>query len=322
MKGLIVAGVCVLLAAFLIVSPAAAQGRNAPSGAADAGRGAAGAAAAAAAASAVASGASTSTTSSSSYSYGGNSTWMGDTGFGRSSTSTSSSSIPSINLSGTSFGSKSTYRDWSQYYRTLSYSWDGCTAYMQGWGFVRASNAPQSVPIIPIMLADAPHCGFTTTYFARFERNVEPLMTPEMLKFTLRQPLLTSQYMLQAIDQLEALLEDARAGKPADKGAIATKAREIRDYAKRIRQDPTLELYDIRDENDVLGNDKIEALSPETITKLRELALDIHLQLQNLSSLSSSSTMSVDSYKEPSFESMTKGIEKVCKAIENSSKRL
>jgi len=310
MKRLIVAGACSLLVAFVIVSPAASQQRNAPSGASDAGRGAASASAEAAASSASVGSYSSSTTSSSSYSYSTSPTFTGNTGFGR---NTATYSDTRLNLSGTSFSTNSMYRKWDQYYGVLSnYSWDGCIAYKQGWGYVGTNYGTSAHP----------YCRINPIYFTRFYRNVEPLMTPALLKFTLQQPLLISQHMLQAIDQLETMLADARAGKPVDKEAIATKSREIRDYAKRIRQDRTLTLYDIRDETDVLGNGKIEALSPESIAKLRELALDVHLQLQNLSSLSSSSTMSVDSYKEPSFESMTKGIEKVCKAIENSSKRL
>ena len=163
---------------------------------------------------------------------------------------------------------------------------------------------------------------FYPFYFDRFYRNNEPLMTPSMLRITLRQPLRESEAMLKSIDALDSLLSDARAGKAVDKQAILAKTQEIRDYAKQIRQDRTLSIADIRKDTVLFKDDNVNALDPETIAKLREMALDLNSQLRNLYSESSSSTVSVDSYKEPSFESEAKGIEKACKAIEHSSKRL
>lgn len=159
-------------------------------------------------------------------------------------------------------------------------------------------------------------------YFNRFYRNQEPLMTPAMLKLTLRQPLILSTVMLKSIDELESMLADARDGKSVDKKAIVAKAEAIRNLAKEIRQDRTLSIVDIRKETVLFKDDNIDMLNPEAIAKLREMALDLNRQLKNLFSESSTSTVSVDSYKEPSFESVTKGIEKACKAIEHSSKSL
>lgn len=189
-------------------------------------------------------------------------------------------------ITGTSFNTVGLYYDWLDYYSYL-YS----------------------------------YYHFYPFYFDRFYRNNEPLMTPAMLKITLRQPLRLSGAMLKSIDGLDSLLSDARAGKAVDKQAILAKSQEIRDYAKQIRQDRTLSIADIRKDTVLFKDDNVDALNPETIAKLREMALDLNRQLKNLYSESSSSTVSVDSYKEPSFESMAKGIEKACKAIEHSSKR-
>jgi hypothetical protein len=163
---------------------------------------------------------------------------------------------------------------------------------------------------------------FYPFYFDRFYRNNEPLMTPAMLRITLRQPLRRSEAMLKSIDELDSLLSDARAGKAVDKQAILAKTQEIRDYAKQIRQDPTVSIADIHKDTMLFKDDNVNALDPETIAKLHEMALDLNRQLRNLYSESSTSTVSVESYKEPSFESVAKGIEKACKAIEHSSKRL
>ena len=128
--------------------------------------------------------------------------------------------------------------------------------------------------------------------------------------------------MLKSIDELENMLADARDGKPVDKKAIVAKAQAIQNLAKEIRQDRTLSIVDIRKETVLFKDDNIDMLNPEAIAKLREMALDLNRQLKNMYSESSTSTVSVDSYKEPSFESVTKGIEKACKAIEHSSKSI
>jgi hypothetical protein len=161
-------------------------------------------------------------------------------------------------------------------------------------------------------------------YFTRFVNNNEPLMTPAMLKLTLRRPLVLASDMLKAIDDLETMTSDAHAGKSVDKKALAAKSQEIREYAKQIREDRTIAALDTTSSKKMVpvDQDNIDALNPEAIAKLREMALDINRQLVSLYTLSSSSTVSADSFKEPSFDSEAKAIDKVCKAIEHSAKRL
>ena len=166
--------------------------------------------------------------------------------------------------------------------------------------------------------------GVYPEYFTRFVNNSEPLMTPAILKLALRRPLATASDMLKAIDDLETMLSDARAGKTVDKKALAAKSEEIREDAKLIRGNPTVAALDTSSSGKLVpaDQDSIDALNPETIAKLRKTALDINRQLSNLYAQSSTSTVSADSFKEPSFESEAKAIDKVCKAIEHSSKRL
>ena len=166
--------------------------------------------------------------------------------------------------------------------------------------------------------------GIYPDYFARFVHNSEPLMTPAMMKLALRRPLAVASDMLKAIDDLETMLSDARAGKSVDKKALAAKSVEIREYAKQIREDRTIAVLDTSSSGKLVpaDQDSIDALNPETIAKLRKTALDINRQLSNLYGESSTSTVSAESFKEPSFDSETKAIDKVCRAIEHSSKRL
>jgi hypothetical protein len=166
--------------------------------------------------------------------------------------------------------------------------------------------------------------GIYPDYFTRFVNNSEPLMTPALLKLTLRKPLAVASDMLKAIDDLETMLSDAREGKTVDKKALAAKSEEIREDAKQIRENPTVAALDTSSSGKLVPVDQesSNALNPETIAKLRKTALDINRQLSNLYAQSSTSTVSADSFKEPSFESEAKAIDKVCKAIEHSSKRL
>jgi hypothetical protein len=212
------------------------------------------------------------------------STGMGNRAF-MASPSYSGISIPVIQ--GTSFYSTALYNDWCNYYSYLGR-----------------------------------YYGWNPTYFTRFVKNREPLMTPEMLKLTLRQPLFVSAEMLKLIDDLQMMYGDMQAGKAVDKETVIAKSQMIRVLAKQIRQDRTLSLIDLRKETDIFKNDSRIALNAESITKLREITLGLIRQLNEMYALSSSSTVSVDSYQEPSFTSLTKGIERVCKAIEKSSKEL
>jgi len=213
---------------------------------------------------------------------------MGNRAFVPSVPSYPGNSQASTVLNGTSFYNNSLYNDWYYYYNSYLFR----------------------------------YYNWSPTYFTRFIRNREPLMTPEMLKLTLRQPLFISAEMLKMIDELQLMYADRLAGKAVDKESIITKSQTIRELAKQIRQDPTLSLIDLRKETDLYKNGGQVALNAESITRLREITLSLIRQLNEMYTLSSTSTVSVESYQEPSFASITKGIEKVCKAIEKSSKDL
>jgi hypothetical protein len=47
-------------------------------------------------------------------------------------------------------------------------------------------------------------------YFSRFYRNTEPLITPQLARLTMSQPLSLSNRLLSSIDELEALMRDQR----------------------------------------------------------------------------------------------------------------
>lgn len=190
-------------------------------------------------------------------------------------------------LQGSSFSSLYSYYSWYDYYSYL------CSRYL-----------------------------LNSFYFSRFYRNSEPLITPTLLKLTLREPLSLSSQMLASIDQLEQMVRDAQAGKDVDRQALAAKTKEIRDLAKEIRQNQTLARWDLRKDANLYKEDGLDILSPEGFDKLREMAVDLNSQLKNMYNLSSTSTISLNSFDGPSLASLAKGIVRMSKAIESSSKRM
>jgi hypothetical protein len=191
------------------------------------------------------------------------------------------------NLQGTSFNTLDSYYDWQNYY------WRMRTMYM-----------------------------LNGLYFSRFYRNTEPLITPELMKLTLRAPLGLSTQMVSAVDQLQAMLTDLQAGKQVNKQDIAAKAQEIRNLAKKIRQDESLTFIDRRLDQNLGKGNQFDNLGLAGIDSLRELATDLHTQLKGMYGQSTTSSVSVQNLSQPSFASLSKGIEKLTKVIEASARRL
>ncbi|MFH1574468.1 MAG: hypothetical protein ABIG68_10820 [Acidobacteriota bacterium] len=159
-------------------------------------------------------------------------------------------------------------------------------------------------------------------YFSRFYRNNEPLMTPRIQKLALRDPLIISRALLAAVDDLGLMLEAHEAGQAVDKEAILDKVKEIRSLAKAIRNDDLLPYVDQRKDVDLFKGNKVDRLGLEAIEELRALAVDLNNQLRNMYDQTSTATISLSALTQPSFESLSKGIDKVCKVLEKSAKRI
>jgi hypothetical protein len=162
--------------------------------------------------------------------------------------------------------------------------------------------------------------GVDSYYFTRFYRNTEPLLTPQIAKLALRRPLSNSVKMIAAIDGLEALIRDKQAGKSVNQKDIEAKTDEIRDLAKEIRTDPSVMFYDQRKNKDLLKGAKLDTL--EALAQLRAFATDLNVQLKNLYGAEKAFAVSLDSLSQPSFQSLSKGIEKLSKNIESSGGRI
>jgi hypothetical protein len=157
------------------------------------------------------------------------------------------------------------------------------------------------------------------SYFTRFTRNVEPLVTPQMMKLALNEPLSYSGRLVRAAADLEALVGTLQTGSGSVSGSeIAAKAREVRELARKIRQDPSLTYVDKRLPKTVSGD--VEQQGLDAARELRALATELHGQLKTMYTQTSTSTVSVRALEQPSFETLSKKIEKLSKAIESAAK--
>lgn len=159
-------------------------------------------------------------------------------------------------------------------------------------------------------------------YFTRFYRNSEPLLTPRLQKLVVRDPLMLSRQMLASIDELAAMLEARDLGQPVDKDLVIAKTREVREMAKKIRGDELLPYVDQRRNVNVLSGKDVDSLGLSAVENLRQMTLDLNRQLRNLYDDTSTATISVNELNQPSFSSLSKGIEQLCKVIESSAKKI
>jgi len=153
----------------------------------------------------------------------------------------------------------------------------------------------------------------------RFMVNREPLITPQALHLTLETPLAASERLVTAVDALQAMVDDMQAGKPVSKDQISAKTQEIRELAKRIRSYPPLAFFDLGKREDVSKDASKAGLG--AIDQLREMALALNGQLKSMYNQSATSTVSVNSLNQASLQSLSKGIEKLSKTIENAKPR-
>jgi uncharacterized coiled-coil DUF342 family protein len=153
----------------------------------------------------------------------------------------------------------------------------------------------------------------------RYYRNREPLITPDLVHMTLREPLSASQKLLQNVDELQTMVQAMQEGKSVDKEDLEAKTQEIRALAKKIRQYEPVSYFDLRKSRDLTKG--VDNLGLGAISQLRELALQLNSQLRSMYDQKVTSTVSVNSLNQASFESLSKGIEKLAKVIESSKPR-
>jgi hypothetical protein len=118
------------------------------------------------------------------------------------------------------------------------------------------------------------------------------------------------------------MVEAREGGQPIDKALILAKAQQIRSLAKQIREDNLLPYVDQRKNTDILRDKNVDGLGLAAVNELRSMVADLNSQLNVLYNTANTATISVNSLAQPSFNSLSKGIERLCKTIEGSAKRL
>jgi hypothetical protein len=118
------------------------------------------------------------------------------------------------------------------------------------------------------------------------------------------------------------MLKEGEPEATIDLQAVREKSKGIRKLAKKIRKNRTLSIIDLREKKDLYNRDEHDSLSPESLAMLRKMASDLNRQLRIMYNQDSTAVISVNSYSEPSLESLARGIEEVCKDIEKYSKQM
>jgi len=156
----------------------------------------------------------------------------------------------------------------------------------------------------------------------RFVVNREPLLTPSLLHMAVMTPLRLSSLMLAEMNDLDLMLQNFQNGKNVDRAQITLKIREIRKIAKQISGGSDWDLIDQRKNKDILKGLQFGDSALNDSIRLRKIATDLHAQLQNWYTSSNTNTISASTLAQPSIESLTRGIEKISKAMENSVRRM
>ncbi len=126
-----------------------------------------------------------------------------------------------------------------------------------------------------------------------------------------------SMEMVSLADELEALVQARQDGKPVGKEEIAAKAQAIRELAKKLRRDQALGFVDQRKDQDLLAGSDINRVGLDATARLHEMVTDLNTQLKAMYDETSTATVSVSTLTQPSFGSLSKGIERLSKSIEN-----
>jgi hypothetical protein len=159
--------------------------------------------------------------------------------------------------------------------------------------------------------------GNTSWDYDRCLRNREPLINPRMAQMALQEPLQLSRNLLAEVNALQQMADDFQNGKPMDQKEVEARTSKIRTFAKQIREHEGIIFFDAYRKGRQIS-DLDQEIGLGAIAKLHDLAQDMNSQLTQLSEQKNTSTVSVSYWSQNSFRSLSKGIEKLSKQIENT----
>jgi hypothetical protein len=163
-------------------------------------------------------------------------------------------------------------------------------------------------------------------YLWRYRQGDSPL-TPHSMRIALQECVSASAGMLRLSDQLEGTILQYEAGRLTEKEfekQIDKTTKQIRKLSKKIRKDDFLDYIDQRQNDDVARFE--EATSVEglksLVKQLRLLAFEIDSGLEAFNKEDMTRVVDVRELERPSFDSLTKGIDRLAKTIDRSAERL
>lgn len=155
----------------------------------------------------------------------------------------------------------------------------------------------------------------------------DTFLTPQVVMLALREPSQHTALLLRYSEQLQGLIRSYEAGE-LDRSTFTASSRdtakEIRRLAGKIRKDPYLDYLDV--------NSKAAEPAYESPDSLRTLALmaeelattaaQIDGNLRSMVNPGENRVVAVDSLQQPSFESLSKRIDRMARLIEKSVTKL
>jgi len=160
----------------------------------------------------------------------------------------------------------------------------------------------------------------------RYSQGDSPL-TQEMIEIGLLKPVSASSSILATCEDLTKLIdayEDGRIDRTRFHQLVKVRTKAIRSFAKTIRNDVFLDYLDQTDNKAEVEADKARSIAELRMLcgKLRGFAAQIDTGLSAFYESDMSRLVAVDALKRPSFDSLSKGIDRLAKSIEKSAKRL
>jgi len=163
-------------------------------------------------------------------------------------------------------------------------------------------------------------------YLWRYRQGDSPL-TQESMRVALQECVSASAGMLRLSEQLENITNRYEAGEIEEdefKNLVKDKTDQVRKLAKTIRKDDFLDYIDQR-QNDYDGSfqeaQSVRGLKALT-QQLRMMAYEIDTGLEAFNEEDMTRVVNVRELERPSFDSLSKGIDRLAKTIERSAKSL
>lgn len=163
-------------------------------------------------------------------------------------------------------------------------------------------------------------------YLWRYAQGDSPL-TPGSVRLALQE---SSDRAVQLVDlsrKLELLIDQYESGAITRQDfelQVRQTTDRIKDQAKQIRKDYFLDYVDLREDRDFDSPSRVASIPQlrQQAASLTQLSYQINQGIASYTQSDASRVVSVDDLKEPSLESLAKGVDRIANTIKDSAGRL